>query len=60
MDIYGKKVGYDMEFYADKELRHFKARIHNTYYLKDRAITLNCCKYNLKIVKRFNSKTIAN
>ncbi len=45
-----------MEFYADKELRHFKARIRNTYYLKDRAITLNCCKYNLKIVKGLIAK----
>ncbi len=50
--IYGKRVGNDMEFYTDKKLCRFKARIRDKYYLKDRTITLNCGKYNLKVVKK--------
>ncbi|MBQ9253240.1 MAG: hypothetical protein IJ180_00530 [Bacteroidales bacterium] len=49
--LYGKRNGYKMEIYSNKECKNLVAINPYQYYLKSQVITLNCWKYWLEVIK---------
>lgn len=50
--LYGKRNGYKMEIYSDKECKELVVTDPYHYYLKSQVITFNCWKYWLEVIKQ--------